>query len=75
MENQHRMIAGYRELSQEDIDVINAIKVQGNNLGEVFDMLEKSPEVDKRWLEIAKTDIQKGFSALIRAIAQPTTFV
>ncbi|MDF3093492.1 DUF7681 family protein [Burkholderia semiarida] len=75
MENQHRMIAGYRELSQEDIDVINAIKLQGNNLGEVFDMLEKSLEVDKRWLEIAKTDIQKGFSALIRAIAKPTTFV
>lgn len=26
MDNQHRMIAGYRELSQEEIDLMNAIK-------------------------------------------------
>nr|WP_244116876.1 MULTISPECIES: hypothetical protein [Burkholderia cepacia complex] len=55
--------------------MINEIKLQGNNLGLVFDMLEQSPDIDQRWLAIAKTDLQKGFSALIRAIARPTTFV
>ncbi|KVE36205.1 Acb2/Tad1 domain-containing protein [Burkholderia sp. BDU5] len=75
MDNQHRMIAGYSELDQEDIDVINAIKLQGENLGTLFDMLDQSPDVDKRWLAIAKTDIQKGYMALVRAIARPTTFI
>ncbi|HSX85400.1 MAG TPA: hypothetical protein VLE50_08320, partial [Cellvibrio sp.] len=27
-----------------------------------------------RWLSIGKTDVQTGIMALIRAIAQPTTF-
>jgi len=29
MENQHRKIAGYRELSQEEIDLMNRIKAAG----------------------------------------------
>lgn len=29
MENQHRKITGYRELSQEEIDLMNAIKALG----------------------------------------------
>lgn len=30
MENQHRKIAGYRELSQEEIDLMNRIKAKGS---------------------------------------------
>lgn len=29
---------------------------------------------DNRWLAIGKTDLQKGFMAVIRSIAKPTTF-
>ena len=29
MENQHRKITGYRELSQEEIDLMNEIKAKG----------------------------------------------
>ena len=32
MENQHRKIKGYRELSQEEIDLMNRIKEAGENL-------------------------------------------
>lgn len=32
MENQHRKIAGYRELSQEEVDLMNRIKAAGANL-------------------------------------------
>lgn len=32
MENQHRKIAGYRELSQEEIDLMNKIKAKGAEL-------------------------------------------
>jgi hypothetical protein len=35
MENQHRKIKGYRELSQEDIDLINRIKAKGAELLEL----------------------------------------
>lgn len=35
MENQHRKIAGYRELSQEEIDLMNRIKAKGSELLEL----------------------------------------
>lgn len=73
MENQHRKIKGYRELSQAEIDLMNQIKEAGNQLGELIAGLENK-EVDKRWLAIAKTDLQKGFMALTRSIAKPGFF-
>ena len=35
MENQHRKIKGYRELSQEEIDLMNHIKAKGAELLEL----------------------------------------
>ena len=35
MENQHRKINGYRELSQEEIDLINRIKAKGAEMLEL----------------------------------------
>lgn len=35
MENQHRKITGYRELSQEEIDLMNRIKAKGAELLEL----------------------------------------
>ena len=32
------------------------------------------PSLDQRWVSIGATDIQRGFMAVIRGIAQPTTF-
>ena len=33
MENQHRQIKGYRELTQVEIDLMNEIKTKGAELG------------------------------------------
>lgn len=74
MENQHRLIAGYRELTQEEIELINGIKQNGNELGALLDVLETNANIDKRWLSIARTDLQKGLTALVRAIAKPQGF-
>lgn len=74
MDNQHRMITGYRDLSAAEIEAINHIKAVGSQLGELFDVLEQQPDIDQHWLAIAKTDMQRGCSAMIRAIARPTTF-
>lgn len=87
MDNQHRMISGYRDLPQEDIDLINEIKEHGlitkaliakvNHLLETQSMhpptnwAETEP---RRWLAIARTHQQEGQSALVRAVAQPEGF-
>jgi hypothetical protein len=74
MDNQHRQIKGYRDLSQAEIDMMNVCKVKAEEIGKLIKTLEDLSEVDKRWLAIAKTDLQKGFMALVRSIAKPETF-
>lgn len=74
MDNQHKLIRGYRELSQEEIDLMNKVKATGEQLGDLIDELRSLVSTDKRWLEIGKTDLQTGIMALVRSIAKPTTF-
>ena len=74
MENQHRKITGYRELSQAEIDLMNEIKAKGEELGSLVDKLKASDSTDKRWVSIGTTDLQTGLMALTRAVAKPSTF-
>ena len=74
MENQHRKITGYRELSQDEINAMNKSKELASQVGDFIGELEKNGYVDKRWLAIAKTDLQKAFMSLTRSIAKPSTF-
>ena len=34
----------------------------------------QKPALDQRWIAIGATDLQRGFMAVTRGIAQPTTF-
>lgn len=81
MDNQHRKIKGYRDLSQEEIDLMNEIKEKAAEVGALVEKLEKADfarsadeDTDKRWVDIGKTDLQKGFMALTRSIAKPGFF-
>lgn len=74
MENQHRKIQGYRELSQEEIDLMNEIKKLGVDLGAIVERLRATPGLDQRWVSIGATDMQTGLMALVRSVAQPSTF-
>ena len=74
MENQHRQIKGYRELTQEEINLMNEVKRKGVELGELIEKLNMMLETDKRWLEIGKTNIQQGLMAVTRAITTPDFF-
>jgi len=47
MENQHRKIAGYRELSQAEIDLMNRIKAKGAELLELHAELAKKLVQDR----------------------------
>lgn len=74
MENQHQHIKGYRDLTEQEIALMNDAKGKAEDIGKLIDTLGGTPGIDQRWLAIAKTDLQKGFMALVRAIARPTTF-
>ena len=75
MENQHRKISGYRELSQEEIDVINKIKKKAEEVDLLLGIVSQDELApDMRWNAIAKTHFQQGFMALVRSIAKPETF-
>ena len=74
VDNQHKKITGYRDLTQEEIDLMNRSKALASEVGDFIEHLSKTGYEDKRWLAIAKTDLQKGFMSLTRSIAKPSTF-
>ena len=74
MENQHQKITGYRDLSQAEIDLMNMVKGLAAKAGAELEIVNNAPDVDKRWVAIARTHLQQGFMALVRSIAKPTSF-
>lgn len=74
MNNQHRHIRGFRDLSEDEIAAINRVKAAGDELDRLIGDVETIPDVDPRWLSIAKTDLQKGIMSLVRSIARPESF-
>lgn len=80
MKDQHEKIKGYRDLNQDEIDMINKIKQKGVELGALIEDLATfnaqtgGHAIDMRWVAIGKTDLQTGIMALVRSVAQPTTF-
>lgn len=81
VDNQHQKIKGYRDLSEEEIALMNEGKELAEQVGKFLEKLERAEFAqteqqvpDKRWLAIGKTHLQQGFMAVIRSIAKPTTF-
>lgn len=74
MDNQHKMIKGYRDLTQEEIDLMNEVKETGAKLGVLVEKLRGVSEIDQRWVSIGQTDLQTGIMALVRSIAKPSSF-
>ena len=81
-------ITGYRQLTEEEVALMNEGKELAEQVGNYLAKLrfyiptpsegKKSntpgAALDQRWISIGATDIQKGFMAVMRGIAQPTTF-
>lgn len=74
MENQHQHIKGYRDLTQEEIDLMNEVKTVGEAVGALVDKISAVDGADVRWASIARTQLQQGLMALTRAIAKPESF-
>lgn len=74
MDNQHRKIKGYRDLTQDEIDLMNRVKNLAEEVGEIIGELNSTEVVDKRCVALAKTNLQQGFMWAVRSIAQPGSF-
>jgi hypothetical protein len=74
MENQHKQITGYRDLTQGEIDAMNEAKALAEEVGLLVENLRADGDLDQRWVSIGATHLQEGFMALVRSIAKPTTF-
>lgn len=71
VDNQHQQISGYRDLAQEDINAINAVKEAETTIGGLWRWIKEIPDVDQRQIERARDHLEDGFSALVRSIAKP----
>lgn len=90
MDNQHKQIKGYRDLSQTEIDLMNEGKALAVQVGTWIAKLRELPatapgqaptvteaglpSLDQRAVSIGATELQTGFMWAIRGIAQPSTF-
>ena len=74
MKDQHTKITGYRDLSQGEIDAMNAVKAEGARLGLLIEELRVNSNIDQRWVDIAETHLQQGVMAAVRSIARPNSF-
>lgn len=80
-------VTGYRQLTEAEVTLMNEGKALAEQCGAYIAKLREhadvsrkhttpmlEPALDQRWISIGATDLQRGFMAVIRGIAQPTTF-
>ncbi len=73
-------ITGYRQLTPEEAALMNEGKALAEQCGAYIAKLRGHGDApiegkrDQRWVSIGETQLQQGFMALIRSVAQPTTF-
>jgi len=88
MDNQHKKIKGYRDLSQAEIDLMNEIKAKGEELRALVKKIETTigpaPAVENGiaheadspyyWLRYAESCFRTGVMYAVRAVAQPSSY-
>ena len=79
MDNQHRKISGYGELTQEEIDMINDVKMRVLEVVAIASKVYMSiPPSSKssagsraRWAKMAMDSLETGSMQLVKAISNP----
>jgi len=74
MKDQHTKIKGYRDLTQEEIDLMNEVKAKGAELEALIEKLKALQSNDQKWIEVGELQLKQGIMSLVRAVAQPTSF-
>lgn len=75
MDNQHKKIAGYRDLSADEIAMMNIVKALEAKFNRMIDDLRANTTVDQRNVALAATAGEDAFMRAVRSIAQPTRIV
>jgi hypothetical protein len=71
VDNQHKKIEGYRDLSTEEIAIMNKLKACEKDVLALIEDVRNVSNANARSAAIARTEIQTGFMWAIRAIARP----
>lgn len=76
MDNQHRKIVGYRELSQAEIDGMNAATEHEETIRGFLHEVDKLAQASgdpaaPRWAAMARTNLETGFMLARKALARP----
>lgn len=74
MKDQHEKIKGYRNLSIDEINLINEGKQLAERCGEYIAKLEEINSNDQQCINLGKTNLKQGFMWITRGISQPTAF-
>lgn len=74
VDNQHRKITGYRDLTEKEISQMNNIKEVGGTLESLILTMRAVNGLDQRWISIAETHFQEGLMAAVRSVARPNSF-
>lgn len=83
MKDQHKKIKGYRDLSQDEIDLMNKIKEQGACLETMLTDLQNLEDGNldvfkiadrEECLSYATKDLKQGIMWAVRAVALPDSF-
>jgi hypothetical protein len=77
VDNQHKLIPGYRDLSAGEIERIRSIKEMTGPIGTVLRALAAAAKADgdhaaSRYVSIARSHFEDGFMYGIKAVARPT---
>ena len=75
MKDQHTKIAGYRDLSQDEIDSMNDLKRFEAEMADTLAELDRRADGDPaagRWASLARDYFETGFMYAIKAVARPT---
>lgn len=64
-------VHGYKAQDQGAVQMVNINKEAEEAILRLMDEYAGHPDVDKRWLAIARTNIEQGFMALNRSIFKP----
>ena len=70
-EHQGLPVSGYRPQSADKVALVNRSKEAEERTLRILDDLRTSPDIDLRWLAIARTNLELGWMAANRAVFQP----
>lgn len=64
-------VAGYRPQTTAKIDLVNRNKAIEEQSLRALDALKLDPDVDQRWLATGRTDLEKAWMSINRAVFKP----